>query len=220
MHNRMRERAKDHMPMVLLTLLSIIQALALELTWQHILEQDYLFEVTFTAFTSWLQIIATLLGILLIWLLYSAMVMRFRWVPSTSDTVFPFVIGLVEFTLIALLGAERLMWWFATLAVLFAVTHWSIQLIMVQARRDGENAAFFSTVAPASLRDFLPTFMICCTFLVIGIALGITGHQGAFVLLALFLATGAIGYQIYMNKRYWQQSMAASDAVEPAGPVE
>lgn len=32
----MRERAKQQMPMVLLTLLSIIQALALELVWSHI----------------------------------------------------------------------------------------------------------------------------------------------------------------------------------------
>jgi hypothetical protein len=32
----MRERAKQQMPIVLLTLLSIIQALALELLWSHI----------------------------------------------------------------------------------------------------------------------------------------------------------------------------------------
>ena len=200
------------MPMVLLTLLSIIQALALELTWQHLVDQPYLFEATFIAFASWLQIVTTLLGILLIWLLYSTMVMRFRWVPSTSDTVFPFLIGLIEFTLIAVLGPERLMWWFIALAVLFATTHWSIQLILVQARRDGENAAFFSTIPPATLRDFAPTIGVCTLLFAVGITLGVTGHQGMFVLLGLLIAAGAIAWQIYQNTRYWQRSMAGSEA--------
>ncbi len=65
MNSRMRQRAKAHMPMVLLTLLSIIQALAPELTWEHIREQPYLLELTLTAALGWLQIATTLLGILL-----------------------------------------------------------------------------------------------------------------------------------------------------------
>ena len=32
----MRSRAKDHLPSVLLTLLSIVQALALQLLWEHV----------------------------------------------------------------------------------------------------------------------------------------------------------------------------------------
>ena len=51
---------------VLLTLLSIVQALALELIWSHLHEVDYLFEVSLTAAIAWLQIGATLLGIVLI----------------------------------------------------------------------------------------------------------------------------------------------------------
>ena len=207
MNNRMRARAKAHMPMVLLTLLSIIQALALELTWQHVLESDYLFRATWIAMLAWVQILTTLLGILLIWLLYSSMVMRFRWVPSTSDTVFPFVIGFIEFTLIAVMGPERLAWWFVTLAVLFGITHWSIQLIMRQARLDGENEAFFGTVPPATVRDFFPTFGICGSLIAMGWVLGISGHQGALAMVAVLIAAFALGYQLYMNNRFWRRSM-------------
>ena len=216
MTNRLRARAKAHMPMVLLTLLSIIQALALELIWAHISEQPYLFEPSWIALLSWIQVVTTLAGVLLIWLLYSTMVMRFRWVPSTSDTVFPFLIGLIEFTLIAVMGPDSLLWWFLTLAVLFAITHWSIQLIMVTARRDRENAAFFDTVTPATLRDFMPTIGICLLLAGFGLGLGISGHQGIFALLGLLLAAAAIGFQLTMNARYWRQSMAAED--EPAPP--
>lgn len=216
MNNRMRARAKAHMPMVLLTLLSIIQALALELTWEHITDQPYLFEPTWTAALAWLQVVTTLLGILLIWLLYSTMVMRFRWVPSTSDTVFPFAIGITEFTLISNLGPNHYLAWFVVLALLFALTHWSIQRIMVEARKDSENAAFFSRVSPAILRDFLPTIAICTALASFGIALGLTGHQGIFALIALLLAAGAISFQIHMNARYWRQAMALEDEPGPA----
>jgi hypothetical protein len=39
---KMRSRAKTHFPSVLLTLISIIQALALELMWSKIVESDFL----------------------------------------------------------------------------------------------------------------------------------------------------------------------------------
>jgi hypothetical protein len=207
-NTRMRARAKANMPMVLLTLLSIIQALALELTWEHVREHAYLFEMTWIALLSWLQIGTTLLGVLLIWLLYSSMVMRFRWVPTTGDSTLPFVIGIIEFTLISTLGPEHLGWWFLAMAVLFGITHWAIQLIMRRARLDGENDAFFATVTPATIRDFYPTFIIVGTLTGVALALGLTEHRGAFALVALLGAAGAIGYQLYRNALFWQRSMA------------
>jgi len=41
-----RDRAKEHFPMVFLTLLIIVQALALELLWSHVRGADYLFELS------------------------------------------------------------------------------------------------------------------------------------------------------------------------------
>jgi hypothetical protein len=195
--------------MVLLTLLSIIQALALELTWEHVRASEYLFEPTWVALLSWVQIVTTLLGILLIWLLYSSVVMRFRWVPTTGDSVLPFLIGIVEFTQIAVLGPEHLGWWFGTMAVLFGITHWSIQLILRRARLDGENDVFFGHFQPATIRDFYPTFLIVGVLGGLGLALGITGHRGALALLAVLAATAAIIYQLVLNNRFWNRSMAA-----------
>lgn len=76
----MRDRAKEHFPMVLLTLLSIVQALALELLWSHVRGNDYLFEPSLVAALSWIQIAATFLGLVLIWVVYASNAMRCAFV--------------------------------------------------------------------------------------------------------------------------------------------
>ena len=106
--NAMRERAKEHFPTVLLTLLSIMQALALELLWSYLHETGYLFEISWTMVISWLQILATFLGLVLIWVVYANNVMRFRWVPVTSDSVYPFILGLIEFMLVESLDPDEI----------------------------------------------------------------------------------------------------------------
>ena len=61
--NSIRERAKEHFPTVLLTLLSIVQALALELFWSHLVDAEGLYQLSWFAVLWWIQILATLLGI-------------------------------------------------------------------------------------------------------------------------------------------------------------
>jgi hypothetical protein len=205
--NRLSDRAKKQMPMVLLTLLSIIQALALELLWAHITSNPSLRELTWIAIISWVQILVTLMGIILIWLLYSSLTMRFSWVPSPGDSVNPFGIGILEFTLIALLGPNHLGLWFPVLGILFGLSTWAIQIILRRARKDGYNAAFFAAVAPATLRDFYPVIAIVGFLSLTGLALGITAHQGIFAMLALLIAGGALGNQIRLNTARWRRAM-------------
>jgi hypothetical protein len=203
----MRARAKAHMPMVLLTLLSIVQALALELLWGHVQEQDYLLALSWPALLGWIQIGATLLGILLIWLVYTSMVMRFRWVPTTSDSVFPFLIGIIEFILIATLGPDTIGQWCLMLGVIFGVTTWVSQGILRRAREDGENAEFFTTVTRARLRDYRLQITVVVVLAAFGVSLWITGHQGWGALLALAFATASLAAQALEINRFWRRSM-------------
>ena len=94
-----RERAKEHFPSVLLTLLSIIQALALELLWNRLRGNDYFWDGGISAVVGWTQAAVLLLGIFQVWLFYTSIVMRFRWVPTTRDAVIPFVMGALELLL-------------------------------------------------------------------------------------------------------------------------
>jgi hypothetical protein len=207
----MRARAKSHMPSVLLTLLSILQALALELLWSHVKEHDYLLEPTWLALLGWVQIGATLVGVFLIWLLYSSMVMRFRWVPTTSDSLYPFFIGILQFILIAALGPDRLGWWFATLGVLFGVTSAALQMVLRRARLDGENDEWFAQIPRATWRDFYPVMAVVGLLVTAGVLLGATGHQGVLALLALLTATLALLHQMYLNHTFWKRSMELPD---------
>lgn len=209
--NEMRARAKAQMPTVLLTLLSILQALALELIWTHVREHDYLLAPSWVALISWVQIVATLLGVLLIWVAYANNVMRFRWVPTTGDSLYPFLIGILELVLIATLGPEWLGYWFVILGVLFATTAAALQMVFRRARLDGENDEWFATIPPATLRDFYPVMGVVGLLVGLGILLGLSGHRGVFALAALIVATAALVHQLFMNHWFWKRSMELGD---------
>ena len=89
-----RDRARQKFPSVLLTLLSIVQAVALEKLWEQSRLRPDLFDATWMTLLSWLQLTATLLAIIFIWLLYVGLVMRFRFTPVLSDLILPFFVGL------------------------------------------------------------------------------------------------------------------------------
>ena len=204
--NQISFRAKENFPTVLLTLLSIVQAFALELMWTHVSEQTYLYSLSFVAVLSWLQIIATLLGILLIWLIYSDLVLRLSWVPTTTDSIFPFFVGLLEFTQISLLGPTTIGVWFVVLAALFAAMGWISQTTMKRAREDDSNVEFFHKIQPATMRDHLVTIIPSLILLVIGIVIWKIDIQGWVAFTAISFATILLGYQIRMNHVYTQRS--------------
>ncbi len=49
----MRDRARAQFPMILLTLISIIQALALELLWSQVTDSAFLYELNTAALLGW-----------------------------------------------------------------------------------------------------------------------------------------------------------------------
>jgi len=205
--NVMRDRAKEHFPTVLLTLLSIVQALALELLWSHLRETAYLLELSWIAAISWMQIFATFLGLVLIWVVYASNVMRFRWAPVTSDSVYPFLVGLMEFMLIESLGPNEIGLWFILMASIFGMMIWVAHSNMRRARQDTDNEAFFSRYRPAELRDFYPQVTIVSALLLGGIYLLISGDRGLLAMLALLAANGLLGWQFYSAALFWKRTV-------------
>lgn len=201
-------RAKEIFPTVLLTLLSIVQALALELLWGYVVEHPYLYDWTFTAVLGWLQVVATLLGILLIWLIYSDMVLRLSWVPHTIDALFPFLVGILEFAHISVLGPTQIGLWFAILSALFAAMSWISHVTMKRARQDDDNREFFVDTEPASRRDHLLRALPVAVLLLLGIALWPSTNQGWLAVTATTGAIALLAYHIWMNHVYTQISYA------------
>lgn len=209
--NTMRERAKEHFPTVLLTLLSIVQALALELLWSHLQEAEYLYILSPTAVALWLQILATFFGIVLIWVVYASNVMRFRWVPATSDSVYPFLIGVIEFMLIETLSTENVGLWFGFMAAVFGLMYWIAHITMKRARQDEDNAVFFRGVAPARLSDFYAEIATVTVLATLGSYLHLSGTRGALLILSLAAVNGVLIWQFFVAAHFWKRSVGEQD---------
>ena len=202
-----RNRAKDRFPMVLLTLLSIVQALALEFLWDHTRHRTEIFEISVVALFGWLQIAVSLYVIILIWLMYAGMLMRFRWTPTITDSIWPFFIGLIQFLMIEIMGAEKLAYWLIVLALIYATTDFINHKAMKRARIDPANREFFDRFLPATLRDFAPQITVVIALLLASSWIWFSGHQGWFAICTLVVSFIGLGYETHRAARHWNISM-------------
>lgn len=203
-----RERARANLPTVLLTLLSIVQALALEFLWTFIRDNPHVWELNWISMLTWIQLASTFLGLVLIWVVYASHVMRLRWVPTTTDSIYPFAIGLLEFVLIELLGAEHIGGWIISYAAIFALMVWISHRTMRRARLDGQNEQFFVNLKPAKLRDFLGAFVGVTAMVFFGAYISFTNDTGVIALIGM-LTTAAIAlHQFRTAARFWEQSVS------------
>jgi len=205
--NSIRERAVEQFPAVLITLLSIIQALALEFLWNHLHQRPDLYELGWPAVAGWLQIAATFNGLILVWLVYVGTVMRFRWTPTTGDSVLPFFVGLIEFLMIDLMGPENIGRWFVVLAIIFTAMALGNHRTMRRARGDPANKEFFETVTPATLRDFLPQVTRIFAMTLIGTWLWQSDNHGWFAMFALLASVLMLSYETFNAAKFWNRSL-------------
>jgi hypothetical protein len=203
------ERAKDLLPTIILTILSMIQALALELYWSRIEDSAFLWEGGAEAIIGWLQLAVMLQGMLLIWVFYVSFVLRFTWLPSVEDTLIPFLIGLLEFALIDLVGSGRLWLWFPLLAAVMAVATYGSHLTMRQARQDPDNDYFFDQVEPATWRDYMATALMVVFFCLLGGVLWLLDTPVTLSIVALVITMAALAYRMLYVRRYWMHSMVS-----------
>ncbi len=205
-----RNRAKDRFPTVLLTLLSIVQAVALEFLWDHARHRPDLFDPNIAALMGWLQIAASLTVIILIWLAYAGMVMRFKWTPTTADSVWPFFVGLIQFLLIDLMGPDNVGRWLIVLAALFGLMNVVNHLAMRRARQDEANSEFFDVFDPATIKDFVPLILTVTVLAVAGGFLWNSDNSGWPAIGALVVILLGLGNEVHNAARYWRVSMGVN----------
>ena len=205
--NKVRERVKFNVPAVVLTLLGIVQAFALELLWTFVAAEDALVTFNLEGVFLGLQSLSIFLAILGVWLVYASAVTRFVWVPSFLELVLPFWVGLIQFLLIELMGVKDFPIWLLLTAILFATLHWIGQTTMLKARRDPENASFFDQTSPATWRDFLSVYLITFGMLLGGglaWALGFSMTAKVGVMIAVIVVLFA---QLRQMEIWWTRSV-------------
>ena len=197
------KRARDMLPAIVITVLSMIQALALELFWTRFLESDYLWLGGWEALLGWLQFALLLAGIVQIWLIYVSLMLRFSWLPSMGDTSMPFAIGLLEFALIDMIGPATIGPWVVGVGLLFGLGITATRLALRKARRDRVNAWWFSRFTPAGWRDYLGEGAVTLVLIGLGALLWIQGGGNWLALGSLLFGIAALAYQLLMTHRYW-----------------
>jgi hypothetical protein len=202
-----RERAKSRFPSVLLTLLSIIQALALEVLWSNLSTSDHLWAGGLGAVVGWLQVSAVFGGIVVVWLFYSSLVMRLVWVPTIRDSILPFIIGGVIFLLAEMLSPELRHVWFFLLAGIFGFSSWTSNTILVRAKLEPENAGLWDDFDPNGVGSLAAPIGVVGLLTVAGVGVWIWGATGLVALLAVSFANFALIVQVLVIRYFWNKSL-------------
>ena len=208
------ERAKEMLPAIILTILSMIQALALELYWTRLVESELLWQGGIDSLLFWLQAVAVLVGIVLVWLVHVSFVLRFTWLPSLEDMVIPFIIGILEFAMIDLMHPEFVGLWMLLLAAVFAVSIAASHFTMRRARREPENDYFFRGMSPGTWRDYRHSIAAVAELISFGLVICFLPVGDLVAVLGLFVALAALGYQTRQTRRYWMHSVGSDNPDE------
>jgi hypothetical protein len=205
-----RARARDLFPAVLLTVLGIIQAVALEFLWERALSSTSEWRAAEAAATGWLQIAAVFQGLVIVWVAYSTIVMRLSWVPWVRDLVTPFVVGLLELILIELMNPTQLHWWFFQLALIFSFVTWAAQTMFLTAARDPENVDETSDRRREVMAGNLPSAVFVLVLVLLGLLVLWRGPDGPAALVALLLANGVMLVQLGVLRWFWHRDVFGS----------
>lgn len=202
-----RDRATESLPGALLTLLGIIQALALELLWSNAREAPHLRSLDLAGIAGWLQVAGVFLGVVVVWLLYMGLVMRLRWLPSTRDSVLPFVIGLGEFLLATWLEPALLHRWLYVMAAVYLLSAWTGNRSFLAARQSPENREFFEGLEDPFGSGWSVPLVVASLLVALGAAVQGLGPGGWLGLAATATTVGALVFQIVLLDRWWTATM-------------
>ncbi len=196
-------RTRELLPSVLLTLLSVVQALALEALWSAIRENPAIFQAGPSGWVFRLQVVAIFQGIVVIWLFYIGVVMRYSWIPRTRDSISPFVLGAGELSMVQLMGPDLLQYWFWALAGVFAFSAWISTSMFLAAFADPTNPdAAIETQDPLAGRwsSWLAAGAIAiCGGLVVAF-----GGDGAVAIACLVFANLLLLAQGFVIQHFWR----------------
>jgi hypothetical protein len=129
-------------------------------------------------------------------------------VPSTVDSLFPFLVGILQFIMINNVGISGMSLWVFLLALLFAGMNWIAHHDMKRARLNPENEEFFANRSPATLRDFYVTMVVVGSMCVGSLVLWLNDSSVVLYGFCVALALAVIVRQVFVANGFWQMSMS------------
>ena len=209
---RIQARAKDLSPAVLLTMLSIVQALALEVLWSSVREHTFLWEGGTAATVGWMQVAIAFQGIVVVWVAYLGLVVRFVWMPRVRDMVYPFVLGIMEFVMASALDPDWLANWLLLMAFLIVfgtVTNASVFRAAAELEENQEHFddAERNRVLYGPLSLYGPMALFAGMILLGSLLVGRFGAQSWAAFGALGLTNLVLVLQFLQLRFYWNRAL-------------
>jgi hypothetical protein len=200
-----QQRAVELFPAVLLSVLGVIQALAFELLWEEGLPGLARWRAADATATGVLQAAAVFQGGIVMWALYASLVLRLRWVPSIRDLVVPFLLGALQFALVELMAPANLPWWFAVLALVFALAIATNYAAYAAAAR--LDPVSLPEAGQQALGSYVPSLAIVAALAACAALVAWTGPASPVALGAVLAANAGLLTQLLVLRRYWNRDL-------------
>ncbi len=205
---RIRTQAKDMFPAIFLTLVSMIQALALEVLWSAVRDREYLRVWDGAALTGWLQVAAMALLLFYLWNAFASAVIRFRFVFSTRDSAAPFVLGIAQFSLIDLIQPGTVHLWFYVLAVTMGFFLWYNWRALRSIVSEPDNADLVESGVPLTASGPFALALLPVCLVAGGLAQWL--GEGSWMTVVLTGITTAIVFGMVVGSAYgWRRAIEA-----------
>jgi hypothetical protein len=205
-----RERALGSFSSIYMTMVSLIEAIALELLVGRVLAVTEVSDLGVPTIVAWLEIAFMFEVILGIWIAYAIMSMATRWVMTLYDSAIVFALGMWQFLAISWIDqvpSHYWLWWTGIGGVIAILI---IRGIYAAARRNPENDVFVGSFPLALVTGIAGVLTAAIIPVACLVQLELVGEW----LVACALVFGVVAYSGYIRAwtRWWRRTAEQSGA--------
>jgi hypothetical protein len=212
-HLMMHHKLKDSLSPVYLTLLSVIQGVALA-------DLALVVGANYQQFTliQWLLVLFNFGVLIGIWNHYMMYNKLWDWIPDLRDACIPFVVGVLELVLNHTITLSLRAWLF-TFALLYMMGALAICYVRWRAGKEAENARLLSLFRRQHLLFGISALGAGALYLLLAVAsrveslevaMGVQTERVVLALVLVLLVAGCIAGESIMSMRTWNRAIAYS----------
>lgn len=207
-----RTRAMESFSSLYMTMVSLIEAIALELLVGRVQSLSGLGQLSIDSLVTWLQIVFMFEVVLGIWVAYAILTTATRWATTLLDSTTVFALGVWQFFAIGWIGDISIHHWLYFTCIGAAIALVIVRSAYASAAREPGNERFVESFPIKFLTNLVVGWS--CTMLPVAVLvhLGVGGKW----LAAAALAVGIVGYANYIRtwSRWWKRSLVREAAEE------
>ena len=212
-HLLVKQRLKGSFSLVYLTLLSVIQGVALA-------DLALIVSTGYQQFTvvRWLLVLVNFGVVITIWHTFTMHITLWGWIPDLRDTIIPFMIGAVELVLNHTISLSLSEWLFI-MAIIASMAMLAIWYVGQRAKEEDENTTMLSLLRKHLRLYALYNLGVGALYLLLavvsrveslGTSNGVQTGRGVLALTFVLLVAGCIAGENIISMRTWNKAIAYS----------